>query len=69
MSRLLDHPMMLLIVLAVILLLFGAPRLPGMARSLGQSMRAFRAEVKEMRDDTGWIPEGPRCSRCSPRWP
>ena len=46
MARLFDNPMMLLIVLLVIVLLFGAPRLPGMARSLGQSMRIFKSEVK-----------------------
>jgi sec-independent protein translocase protein TatA len=41
----------LLIILAVILLLFGAPKLPGLAKSLGQSMRIFRGEVKAMRED------------------
>ena len=41
----------LLIILAVILLLFGAPKLPGLAKSVGQSMRIFRGEVKAMRDD------------------
>jgi sec-independent protein translocase protein TatA len=51
MARLFDNPMMLLIVLLVIVLLFGAPRLPGMARSLGQSMRIFKSEVKEMKKD------------------
>lgn len=43
----------LLIILAVVLLLFGAPKLPGLARSLGQSMRIFRSEVKQMKDDDG----------------
>lgn len=51
MARLFDNPMMLLTVLLVIVLLFGAPRLPGMARSLGQSMRIFKTEVKEMKED------------------
>ncbi|MFT6534318.1 MAG: sec-independent protein translocase protein TatA, partial [Alpinimonas sp.] len=32
----------LLIIIAVVVLLFGAPKLPGMARSLGQSMRIFK---------------------------
>ncbi|HEY2556428.1 MAG TPA: Sec-independent protein translocase subunit TatA [Diaminobutyricibacter sp.] len=41
----------LLIILAVILLLFGAPKLPGLAKSLGQSMRIFRGEVKAMKED------------------
>lgn len=36
----------LIIVLAIVLLLFGAPKLPGLARSLGQSMRIFRSEIK-----------------------
>lgn len=36
----------LLIVLAVVLLLFGAPKLPGLARSIGQSMRIFKTEIK-----------------------
>lgn len=41
----------LLIILAVILLLFGAPKLPGLAKSLGQSMRIFKGEVNEMKKD------------------
>lgn len=34
-----------LIILAVILLLFGAPRLPALARSVGQSLKILRHEV------------------------
>lgn len=41
----------LIIVLVVILLLFGAPKLPALARSMGQSMRIFRSEVKTMKDE------------------
>ncbi|MCU1576750.1 MAG: tatA [Leifsonia sp.] len=41
----------LLIILAVVLLLFGAPKLPGLAKSIGQSMRIFRNEVKTMKDE------------------
>lgn len=36
----------LLIILAVILLLFGATRLPALAKSIGQSMKVFRKEMK-----------------------
>ena len=36
----------LVLVLAIVLLLFGAPRLPALARSIGQSMKIFRSEVK-----------------------
>ena len=39
----------ILILLIVILVLFGAKRLPGAARSLGQSMRIFKAETKGLR--------------------
>lgn len=35
-----------LILLAIILLLFGAPKLPALARSVGQSMKIFRSEIK-----------------------
>jgi sec-independent protein translocase protein TatA len=41
----------LLIILAVILLLFGAPKLPALAKSVGQSMRIFKGEVNEMKKD------------------
>ena len=41
----------LLIIALVIFLLFGATRLPNAARSLGRSMRIFKSEVKEMRND------------------
>lgn len=37
----------LLIILAIVLLLFGAPRLPALARSLGQSMKIFKSEIKD----------------------
>ena len=36
----------LIIILAVVLLLFGATRLPALSRSLGQSIKIFRREVK-----------------------
>lgn len=41
----------LLIVLAVILLLFGAAKLPALAKSMGQSARVFKGEMKAMKDD------------------
>jgi len=39
-----------LILLAVILLLFGATRLPALARSVGQSARIFRSETAKAKD-------------------
>lgn len=41
----------LLIILAVILLLFGAAKLPALAKSMGQSARVFKGEMKAMKSD------------------
>jgi sec-independent protein translocase protein TatA len=40
-----------LIILVVILLLFGAPKLPALARSLGQSMKILKSEVRPEKDE------------------
>ena len=37
----------LIIIIAVVVLLFGAKRLPDMARALGQSARIFKGEIKQ----------------------
>lgn len=36
----------LLVIVFLVLLLFGAPKLPGLAKSVGQSMKIFKAEIK-----------------------
>jgi sec-independent protein translocase protein TatA len=41
----------LIIVLVVVLLLFGATRLPALSKGLAQSMRIFKQETKGLRDD------------------
>ena len=41
-------PWHLLIVVAAFVLLFGANKLPQMARSVGQSMRIFKAETRAL---------------------
>ena len=41
----------IVIVLVLVLLLFGAKRLPDAARGLGRSLRIFKAETKGLRDD------------------
>ena len=51
MGRLFESPWAITIIIIVVLLLFAAPKLPGMARSLGQSMRIIKSEVKEMKND------------------
>lgn len=41
----------LLIILAVVVLLFGASRLPQLAKSIGKSKRAFREGLREAEDE------------------
>lgn len=41
----------LIAILFLVLLLFGAPKLPALAKSLGQSMRIFRGEMRQMQDE------------------
>ena len=43
-------PWHLLILAAVVLVLFGAKRLPDSARSLGRAMRIFKSETKGLRE-------------------
>ena len=50
-------PREIVILLIVVLVLFGATRLPDSARSLGRSMRIFKSEMKEMKSDDGPIEE------------
>jgi sec-independent protein translocase protein TatA len=48
----------ILILLVLLVLLFGAKRLPDTARGLGRSLRIFKAETKGLRDD-GDDPDAP----------
>ena len=41
----------LLIILAVVILLFGASKLPELARGSGRALRIFKAETKGLGDD------------------
>lgn len=43
----------LIILLVIILLLFGAAKLPALAKSMGQSARAFKGEIRAMKDEDG----------------
>lgn len=44
-------PTELLIILAVVILLFGATKLPELARGSGRALRIFKAETKGLMDD------------------
>jgi sec-independent protein translocase protein TatA len=41
----------LLIILAIVVLVFGASKLPDLARGSGQALRIFKAEARGMKDD------------------
>jgi sec-independent protein translocase protein TatA len=46
----LDNPVHLAIVLVIVLLLFGAKRLPEIGRSLGEGMRGFKDSITAAAD-------------------
>ncbi|GAB3287095.1 twin-arginine translocase TatA/TatE family subunit [Pseudoclavibacter terrae] len=60
-------------VLAIIVLIFGASKLPALAKSVGQSMRILKTEVREL--DAELTPEAgsaaltPRSQRAAPPRP
>ncbi len=47
----LREPSHILLLLIVVVILFGAKRLPDSARSLGRSLRIFKSEMKDMKND------------------
>lgn len=51
-----------LIVLAIVVLLFGAKKIPDLAKGLGQGIRNFKKEMKEEEDTavTSATPEAPK---------
>lgn len=51
MGKFFDNPLLLIVLVLIVVLVFGANKLPGAARSLGRSMRIFKSEVKQMKDD------------------
>jgi sec-independent protein translocase protein TatA len=51
MGDLFDSPWKIAIIAILIIVLFGAKKLPGAAKSLGQSMRILKNEVTKMHDD------------------
>ena len=41
----------MIVLLVLVLIVFGSSRLPDIAKSVGQSMKVFKKEIKELRDD------------------
>jgi sec-independent protein translocase protein TatA len=49
-----DSPTQIIMVIGVVVLLFGAGRLPQLAKSLGQSKKAFREGMREAEEED-WV--------------
>jgi sec-independent protein translocase protein TatA len=49
----------IILILVVIVLLFGAKKLPDMARSLGKSARILKSEAKAMKEEGGTSAQAP----------
>ncbi|MGH3671403.1 MAG: Sec-independent protein translocase subunit TatA [Pseudonocardiaceae bacterium] len=59
----------LIVLLAVLVLLFGATKLPTAARSIGQSIRIFKAETKSARTEDQASPPTPDTQSLPPSAP
>lgn len=56
-----------LVLLLIVLLLFGAAKLPDIARNLGKSMKVMKSEIKDLREDDDAVP--PATSAAPPAHP
>lgn len=67
-------PTEIILILVIVVLLFGAKKLPDTARALGRSMRILKSEAKAMKKDdadadagaTANAPEAPRTIQAAP---
>lgn len=48
----LKNPVFWIVIVGLVLLLFGASRLPDIAGNVGKSLKVFKKEIKELQDDT-----------------
>jgi len=55
-------PQELVLIVLVILLLFGAKKLPELARGSGRALRIFKAETKGLADDDDDVSDGQKSS-------
>ncbi len=57
MRAIFENPIVIIAIVVLLVLIFAGPKLPGLAKSLGQSMRIFRKEVKTMKTESAEEPE------------
>jgi sec-independent protein translocase protein TatA len=55
-------PQELVLIILVILLLFGAKKLPELARGSGRALRIFKAETKGLTDDEDDVSDGQKAA-------
>jgi sec-independent protein translocase protein TatA len=63
------QPTHLLVLAVVLLVLFGAKRLPELGKGLGEGLRGFKEGIKGSGDSAASVPSGPRCSAVEPSHP
>ncbi|MBF4163069.1 Sec-independent protein translocase subunit TatA [Nocardioides sp. CBS4Y-1] len=56
----------LILILVVVVFLFGAAKLPDLARGTGQALRIFKAETKGLMDDESEKEKGSKKSSTAP---
>ena len=69
-----ERPGFWIVLVVLILLLFGAKRLPDLSRSVGRSLRIFKAETEGLRNDAetahhGGAPAAPPAVTAAPSTP
>lgn len=50
------NPYVWMILILLIVLLFGASRLPDITRNIGKSLKIFKEEVRDLKDDSTTVP-------------
>ena len=60
-------PTHIVVLLVLVLLVFGSSKLPDIARSVGQSMKVFKKEVKELQDDDASSAQQPQAQIQQPQ--
>ncbi len=52
----------IIVLILVIILIFGSAKLPELAKSIGQSLKIFKKEMKDLNDDGDNSPQPPAVS-------
>jgi sec-independent protein translocase protein TatA len=61
------QPWHIIVLLVVLFLLFGAKRMPDMARSVGQSLRIFKSEMRQGQKETEEVKQAHEAPRVTPQ--